>query len=1047
MEVSKVTRKIKNTRMILLVMHIWMCIMHIKKFDIVVYASNETGMQSSKKSMNNSKDIIYKEQLDNSYSTQEDSLNNKNTTTDGFMEVSSSNPFNSDSMNNPYAFDYYMHEYNYTYNSYNFPDEFLDNTPDSDSMNKTQAQNTCNSLRINKNSSPEPYSLFELNSTEFACSSKEPDIIPSNLVSHSQSMPSDSNNEELHKTSQSLDNPCTSTSRKRKSCSNNNTDTSPGKLLSITSSVESLDDYTYLVETIHNYKLELLKNKKEEDISSAPMYFNHSISNIKAAFLSLNNVIRTNGTIYNNVWIALMASSNDIFIKLKIIIYLATYKNIEESLFTNCKLSYYHGVISDLNRKYKSCYSVPKRDPSKFIKVEADLNLVTLGSIYAKRNINLLWHAESMLMAYKSHNIAYSSYNTEETEEDWNVKHGLLLILCLPEVYEDLFYMKYEDIGLLKQKILNSSLISKTKKIASQFCIIEYLYGKVHNNHNIMKKAYADILNIELRVSIYERNSIELYMLAYNTFVFFYKNSFCLYETNTDSHISNTSTSEKNENICPYMKQYTKIHPSNSNLYQGKGIILTHNKKRCIITFEYTNKKENIRILDRIENKQVKYNHINEKQIDLGYSRHYHIQLVDNGTHRMHILHLPFFVTNENGTIKYHYIHTIQDILEQAKFTFYSKSRSNSYGVYNDIYPFKYNRKNKTWSLVTRDDNDPIKKRKVKSGDKICDMDKTLEEMHNDGFDVVFYYIKEDIRVTEFVFAQFNPIDAETVNAAYKENEKEAKKLFDNYKIDYSVPRIPIFLPKLMTSAVHFGPYVLKSNKFKIMPNRDYMNPVPIEFSNWLDTIVKKKDLKMTIIELLNKCKHEIYYYSDFYILGLNTPYEDCDCYSMEILQSKPKHNRVKIFWCVEQQHNIGEYNNYYLDLSSKPSDSNGINKKTKVNTLCLFLKMIQRKHPSQDMLRYGLCICTRVGVKESVTIPLVCLEMKSLMDDLFSKHSEMHHMLSPAVKENIQHLKRHRNMHPFEISDISNIYISIKRNNYTKSKLGLHYNLMSVIY
>ncbi|KAI5166911.1 hypothetical protein NEIRO03_1802 [Nematocida sp. AWRm78] len=1052
MEISKIIQKIKKTRIILLV-YIWMCIIHIKKLDIFVYASNEMNVQPSMQSMNNSKDIAQNnEQLNSSYNTQDVPFNNINTTTDGFIEISSLNPCNFDFMNNPYDFDSYMQEYNHTYNSYDFPDDFLDNALYSDTMNNTQIQNTCNPSHININSTPELHLPSELNSTELACSSKEPNVIPSNLVADSQPMQSNSNNKKMHKTKKNLNKPGTSTSRKRKSCGDRNTAISYGKLASITSSIESLDDYTHLVEIIHNYKLEQLKKKQEQEMYFVPLYFDHNLNNTKDPFFCLENAIENNTRIYNNLWIALhMASSDDIFMKVKAIIYLSSYPRAENELFRGYKLSHYTGIISDLNRKYNSCYNIPKRDPSKVIKVESDPNLVTLGTIYTKRNINLLWHAESMLMAYKIQNMVYSSYNTEETketEQDWNVKRGLLSILCLPEVYEDLFYMKYEDIDLLKQNILVSSLASKTKEIAHQFCTIKYLYGKVHNDHNIMKTAYTEILNIKLNPSIYTYSCIELYKLTYDTFTFFYKHSFYSYETNTESRISNMSTSEKRESLCPYMKQYTKIHPSNSNLYQGKGVILPHNKKRYIISFNYINKEENIRILDRIEKKVVNSNYINEKEINLEYSKHYHVQLVDNSTHRVYILHLPFFVTKENGIIKYHHIHTIRDILEEAKFTFYSKIKSNC-KLYKDIYPFKYNRQNKTWSLICIPEpkKDPAKKRKVENGDEICDIDKTLEEMHNDGFDVVFYYIKENIKTTEFVFAQFNPIDAETINAAYRENEAEAKKLFENYKIDYDVPRIPIFLPKLMTSAVHFGPYVLKSKAFKIMPNSDYKNPVSIEFSNWLDAIVKKNDLEMTIIELLNKCKREIYYYSDFYILGLKTPYEDCGCYSMEVKQTGPRKSKVKISWYVEQQHNIGEYINYRLNLTSKPSNTNDNYKKTRLIDLYLFLKMIQRKHPSEDMLRYGLCIYTRSEAKESITIPLICSEMKALMDELFSEHNEMHHMLSPAVKENIKHLKRHQNIRPFEVSDMSNIYISIKNNNYTKSKLGLHYNIMSVIY
>ncbi|KAI5169667.1 hypothetical protein NEIRO03_2686, partial [Nematocida sp. AWRm78] len=320
--------------------------------------------------------------------------------------------------------------------------------------------------------------------------------------------------------------------------------------------------------------------------------------------------------------------------------------------------------------------------------------------------------------------------------------------------------------------------------------------------------------------------------------------------------------------------------------------------------------------------------------------------------------HIPFFVSNENNAAKYNYMHTLEDIVDLIKRIFHIVNRKKSIFV-NNVYPFKYNRAEKTWSLVTKPNNTEVKRKKLEITEN--EMNKTMKEMHNSGFDVVFYYIKENIETTEFVFAQFNPIDGTVINKAYEEDKEEAKKLFDGCMINRTAPRISLFLPKLMTSAIHLGPYVLKSEMYQSKSLGDYQDLVPVEFSNWLDYLANKNTSNQKkLIEIVKEYKRCINYYSDFVILSINQPYEDCDCYGICIGQLAFNNTCIVIEWYAKRNFCIEEYTNYHLLIT--PSITNNFINNIKRNNSCQelllsFLNIFQRKHVSQDMLYYGICI------------------------------------------------------------------------------------------
>ncbi|KAI5125449.1 hypothetical protein NEPAR08_0124 [Nematocida parisii] len=826
--------------------------------------------------------------------------------------------------------------------------------------------------------------------------------------------------------------------------------------------IKNSDEYIYFTNIINAHKISALNKNNQDEEHIASLFNNPKIELevISKLTLYIENAILKN----QNIWIGLcVIKKESIQIRLEFIMNYLKDLDLRHKSFNMCYFFYYYKMFQDLHqyltREKATCYNKPTEFLPNHVLVPLKCNEITLGDIYIKKDINLLWHAESIMTSYVDPKIPSFYKKKNKSLKARRLKRQLLLILSIPEIYEDLLYMNYKEIGQLQDIIANKFCDSSIYRTYNpKFCVIEYLYGVVHNSTEIMKSSYKKIQKHKL----YDFTDIALYQYVYKIFIEFYKYSLYLYQINTNimknvsTDIRNTQSMVELDKNYLARKQYTKIPKTNITEYQGKGVVSMQILMKVIKKINYNREDSCKRLLDKIKCSKVTYGHIKKESLELSHAFHYHVQLVDNYTHRMHIIHLPFLVEKTNYTTKYHQIHTLGEIKEYINKTFSTKGYKGR-PQNSRVYPFKYSRINKTWSIVDNYEKALAKKTKVSSNKTVSDMDKTIEEMNNSGFDVVFYYIKENIKNTEFVFAYLNPVGAKLVDMAYKENEEKAKKLFNDYELNTDAPRIPLFLPKIMTSVVHNSPYILKSEFYRFASISNYKNLVPVEFSNWLETIVDRKDISSRIIELVKVYRRDINYYSDFYILDTNSAYEDCVCYIMNIEQKNISIDKnfyslynIEISWHMQKHYNIGEYNNYYLKFtpsSIKKTRSSNIKKEYNKKVLFLFLNMLQRMHVSRDMLRYGVCIYTPNGATKSIKVPILCPIMKSHLDGLLSEENEMHHMLSPILKKNIQKLKDHQNINPDEVYNASEVYITVKNVNYTKSKLGLHYNILSSIF
>ncbi|KAI5188178.1 hypothetical protein NEIRO03_2729 [Nematocida sp. AWRm78] len=98
-------------------------------------------------------------------------------------------------------------------------------------------------------------------------------------------------------------------------------------------------------------------------------------------------------------------------------------------------------------------------------------------------------------------------------------------------------------------------------------------------------------------------------------------------------------------------------------------------------------------------------------------------------------------------------------------------------------------------------------------------------------------------------------------------------------------------------------------------------------------------------------------------------------------------------------------------------------------------------------MSYYGIFIYSLKHKNRSIIFPISCPEMKSQLYDLLTQTNEMYHILSPKLKENSQNLTDHLNTEIPNLYNVSRIYITIKSINYTKSKLGLNYNILNIFF
>ncbi|KAI5145394.1 hypothetical protein NEPAR04_2438, partial [Nematocida parisii] len=514
----------------------------------------------------------------------------------------------------------------------------------------------------------------------------------------------------------------------------------------------------YIVRNYTSYKTCLV---------NLTIYIGHySLRNDKLRMWAEEEITKWRNNRKENIWMMTCPSQADFFRKRRLFSEMLKIKGNQLNDISNP--SYYNEFLKDLV-SYMNVYGPCIHIGSNAMYNSRKKKQETIGDILTNQEVSLYCCCSGMDIQIITEE---AKKDIKEAEEDIKLKKKLNIILLIPEIYEDFYKIQKRMIDeFIKNKLesyidlhIEQKLFSYNKfyriSVLNIKHIILYFIGTVQKDKSLIEQSYDKIKKIVVNTkNLFQCDAIEVYSLVHAIVQKFYEEFIFIYKLTIE---------EKNTIKKRTLRRH--IYISRKNLYKTLGAD-TIKIKKYITTYIMLNKKSNN------ENStlySVKFHNIFKNAIVLSIKDHYHVQFVDNPHHTIEIIHLPFYIyKKEDGTVIMQQFHDINSILLHLKMVFnigYKKSNLKK----GDVYPFKYSREGKTWSLIT---------------DK-SDLNKTVQAIENENCNVVFYYIKENIYETKFCFAQF----------VYP---PEIKDIVNDENIDK--PRIPLFLSKFMVSGSVLG--------------------------------------------------------------------------------------------------------------------------------------------------------------------------------------------------------------------------------------------------
>ncbi|KAI5136323.1 hypothetical protein NEAUS07_1579 [Nematocida ausubeli] len=637
-----------------------------------------------------------------------------------------------------------------------------------------------------------------------------------------------------------------------------------------------------------------------------------------------------------------------------------------------------------------------------------ETEIETLYDIYMRRSLNAFWYANSL-------EIMNSSKKCLERSKcvDIVLQENISLILALPEIYQDLYNISKDAIDAAKEQFAKKNI-----KAESNLVIVEYLMHKVQTNTIGMEATYEKVKKIHIHgVSIMKLNRQLIYNVVYNAFMLFYANSGYLQRLRVErfekelegideqkkqkffsSNCYNfRSPDKKKVSILLGALGDRKLENSGNSYYSltykllGKNAIVSQKYLICEYWFRLQSAAKNkCSTKPKIDRVKVVYKDHVLSRAEITHAKHYHVQIVDNFLHRVETIHLPFYVHKSGETTELIPVHTVACIIAHLKKVF----KITNEKVHGGIYPFKYNRKKETWSMVTGTT--------VPNTNPASDMLKTVEELNQEGFDIIFYHI-QNIHAENLTFAVF-----------LGPGEKSGR---DSLKT-----RIPLFLPQLMVSAAPLGPYSANFDLSRRNFVSGFSNLKPVEFIHINDRFAEYTHSSCSLMKN---------YYSDFMVQNIHGPFEDNECFAMGIRQYEVNEKKF-IRWETKQQNSSEEYSSYMFSFKANASQADN----SKRETVERFLKVIQGKHALLDMVYYGVSV-QMLSEKESKESGLImCKTLRDFLKDRIKV------VFSPYPSEIIKLLNNSPVLH---CPDANSGVITIKTVNHTMSKLGLHLGIWNI--
>ncbi|KAI5136677.1 hypothetical protein NEAUS06_1940 [Nematocida ausubeli] len=676
-------------------------------------------------------------------------------------------------------------------------------------------------------------------------------------------------------------------------------------------------------------------------------------------------------------------------------------------------INYYHFFLEDLNRYIESHINIEhirakynytdscKNNICSMSKTEPE----TLGEIYEETQTDLKWWANSMSIISKK---------TEEMKkecliDDAALKENLHLILKLPEILRDLVLITPEILFKIKEEMKNIS----DSEASEALCIIEYLYYLVNDDLDKMNIAYNEVKALFIdRESIDIHCTVMVYRWAYYAFCCFYKYApfTCVADVKSEEdNPKNKEAAVKNifQSHCPHIPQ--------------NGVFRLHGKRAIVPpTLRKYNQYEATKMAGH--NSMV-IEQQNQQFLNLSHHRfndHYHVQLVDNSRHTVKLIPIPYIYIERPDSSRISIqqkIYLIRDIVDYIKFILKS-TYPEKISDFN-VYPFKYRRKEKTWTVLTG-----FTKREYTLN---LTIDKTLVEIVNANCDVVFYYFEEDIATDYFECVDFQiSVDPNS-----------------------ETPRIPLFLTNSMLVSAIVSPYIWKTpanTATRVIAKSDHPTTKAINFIQMtIDTAATSQSSSSASPsnnESQPKRSYIKYYYSDFLVRDIND-YRFCtaECFGAGILSELSENpHRPSTVWYTQVKRSIREYTNYCFSISSIQKLQSDSLLQCEEKVALTFLDILQRESSSGDKVTYGLCIYQRSLDGKEVAIPIMCEKMRRLLSanidgEIKSKHANWESdILPPRIY--IKHIK-----------EDTPVFITVKAFNYTQANLGMHYDMLAALF
>ncbi|KAI5168585.1 hypothetical protein NEIRO03_2589, partial [Nematocida sp. AWRm78] len=781
--------------------------------------------------------------------------------------------------------------------------------------------------------------------------------------------------------------------------------------------------YEYYIMTLLEYK-----SNRKEDLHNLRRDFNFQNT---SQYTSLYNSIFDINDIENerrkfilfwqnentkNIWILIKELGDCISERLYVIADFLI--NAQESFHKKKNTGFYSNILQDLVKYIINhgpfWYNYNEVNSYNYNAKRHLKRKETIGDIWIKKRINPYYCLRSMaLLDEKNYKSADAG---AEVDVDLELKKALNIILYIPEVYEDMRLISYENVKnirylLLEEKnFLNNLSENRIDTMIYMTSIIDYLIGVAQENRSLERNSFSVIKNILLeRKGINISDTRSIFNLVFESISLFYYYS---------TEVAYMEEEWVDSLRCLNDRKYMFLPADNNHYLLGADFIMYQKYIEFKIEMsELEAGGQDIRFMCK--------DAVFLNKVPLSILDHYHVQFVNNTTHSIQMIHLPIYIHQNGSNIKMLvYIHRIRDIIMHIHTMHNSNPlvavepkrhviTDSSNVLHTNIYPFKFNPTTKTWSIIPYGS---------------VDMNKTIKKIEDEGYYVVFYLIEEDILTANYILAEFDFIKVKPDELHHKDRQCASNP---------EIFKIPIFLSHLFISSATISNYSMENRKISYFAKeRNYTDMVPLKFTYIhvakLDDKASENKLDDKASESSEDLKNFKIYYPDFIIRASSSKYEDIHCYSMNTRVGFDN-DIYSITWLAQIQKSINEYTIY--EFNNRDIDKREHNSEKQL--ICSFMKTAIDSNSTIDRVNYGFCL---YKTKDNMygSSPIFCNTIASLFCILKKDSTMLNDIDERSLRNDYIKLD--------QIFKSPDGLIFIKSTNYRLTNYGLHGEILDIL-